>query len=108
MSVVPPLPADEMDRIIKLSDYDLDYGDMQENFKDLTKLAAKVAGTEISFINLIDTFTQWTISNYGHSLEQMAREDSVCQYTIVAKKPFEVNDLVVKVHAVLSQQVGLA
>jgi len=93
MSVVPPIPADEMDRIIKLSDFDLDYGGMQENFKDLTKLAAKVAGTEISFINLIDTFTQWTISNHGHSLEQMPREDSVCQYTIVAKKAFEVNDL---------------
>jgi len=93
MSVVPPIPADEMDRIIKLSGYDLDYSGMQEGFKDLTKLAAKVAGTEISLINVVDTLTQWTVSNYNLPLEQMPREDSVCQYTIVAKESLEVNDL---------------
>jgi signal transduction histidine kinase len=93
MTTPPPIPANEMDRIIKLSDFDLDYAEMQESFKDLTKLAAKVAGTEISLINLIDTFTQWTISNYGLPLEQMPREDSVCQYTIVSKDFFEVEDL---------------
>ena len=93
MTISPPIPANEMNRIIKLSDFDLDYGEMQESFKDLTKLAAKVAGTEISLINLIDTFTQWTISNYGLPLEQMPREDSVCQYTIVSKESFEVKDL---------------
>jgi signal transduction histidine kinase len=93
MSVAPPMPANEMDRVIKLSGYDLDYAGMQESFKDLTKLAAKVAGTEVSLINLIDTLTQWTVSNYGLQLEQMAREDSVCQYTIVAKESLEVKDL---------------
>jgi signal transduction histidine kinase len=93
MPVIPPIPANEMDRIIKLSDYDLDYAGMQESFQNLTRLAAKVAGTEISLINLIDTFTQWTISNYGLPLEQMPREDSVCQYTIVSSESFEVNDL---------------
>jgi signal transduction histidine kinase len=88
-----PLPPNEMDRIIKLSECDLDYADMQESFKDLTKLAARVAGTEISLINLIDTFTQWTVSNHGLPLQQMPREDSVCQYTIVSEEHFEVPDL---------------
>jgi nitrogen-specific signal transduction histidine kinase len=88
-----PLPPNEMDRIIKLSEFDLDYADMQESFKDLTKLAARVAGTEISLINLIDTFTQWTVSNHGLPLQQMPREDSVCQYTIVSEEHFEVPDL---------------
>lgn len=88
-----PIPENEIERVLKLAELDIDYSDMQENLKDLTKLAAKVAGTEISLINLIDTFTQWTISNYGLSLEQMPREDSVCQYTIISKESFEVNDL---------------
>lgn len=92
-SIHPPIPDNEMERVFKLAELDIDYSDMQENLKDLTKLAAKVAGTEISLINLIDTFTQWTISNYGLPLEQMPREDSVCQYTIVSKESFEVNDL---------------
>lgn len=89
----PPIPANEMDRIIRLSELDLDYSDIQESLKDLSKLAAKVAGTSISLINLIDSFTQWTVARYGLDLEQMAREESVCQYTIVAEESFEVPDL---------------
>jgi signal transduction histidine kinase len=94
MSTVAPIPKNEMERIIELSDLDMDYSEFQDSFKDLTKLAAKVAGTEISLINLIDSFTQWSIANYGLPLEQMPREDSVCQYTIVAESgQFEVKDL---------------
>ncbi|MCW3088905.1 MAG: hypothetical protein JWQ78_2291, partial [Sediminibacterium sp.] len=47
MRINPPVPENEMDRITKLSDLDLDYSDNSEALKDLTKLAAKVAGTEI-------------------------------------------------------------
>ncbi len=94
MNNTPPVPQNEWERIIKLSEFDLDYSDRKEALGDLTRLAAKVAGTEISLINLIDSFTQWSISDYGLPLEQMPREDSVCQYTIVAKEEkFEVQDL---------------
>lgn len=89
----PPIPENEMDRIISLSDYDLDYTSFQNTFKDLAKLAAKVAGTEISLVNLIDSFTQWTITNHGLDIDQMPREDSVCQYTIATEDHFEVQDL---------------
>lgn len=88
-----PIPANEFERLINLSEFDIDYGKVQEPFNDLTKLAAKVAGTEISLINLIDTFTQWTVSNYGLDVDQMSREDSVCQYTIVGTDSYEVKDL---------------
>ena len=83
----------EMKRVISLAELDLDYSDMQDALGELSKLAATVAGTEISLINLIDSFTQWTISQYGFSLEQMPREDSICQYTIHTKEYFEVKDL---------------
>lgn len=88
-----PLPEKEMQRVIELSEFDLDYSSLQENFKDLAKLAAKVAGTNISLVNMIDSFTQWTVSNFGLEIEQMPREDSVCQYTIVSDQFFEVKDL---------------
>lgn len=87
------IPADELERLMSLAEYDLDYSNHQDNFKDLAKLAAKVAGTEISLVNLIDTFTQWTISNHGLNLQQMPREDSVCRYTILNSDHFEVDDL---------------
>lgn len=93
MLIVPPIPHNEMDRIVSLSDFDLDYSDLQEKFKDLTKLAAYVAGTEVSFVNLIDSFTQWTVGNFGDANGTYPREDTVCQYTIVAEEQFEVKDL---------------
>lgn len=88
-----PLPDNELDRVIRLSDFDLDYSHLQNSLQDLTKLTAKVAGTSISLVNLIDSFTQWTVSNFGLAVEQMPREESVCQYTIVVKDNFEVKNL---------------
>ena len=57
-NIIHPVPANEMDRIIRLSELDLDYSDLSDNFKDLTHLAAKVSGTDISLVNIIDSFTQ--------------------------------------------------
>jgi len=88
-----PIPDNEMQRLLSLSELDLDYSNLEENFKDLTLLAAKVAGTEISLINLIDSFTQWTVANHGLQVDQMPREESVCQYTIMNTGHFEVQDL---------------
>ncbi len=88
-----PVPANEMERLLGLSELDIDYSDHQITFQDLAKLAAKVTGTRISLVNLIDSLTQWTISNYGLDIEQMLREDSVCQYTITESDHFEVGDL---------------
>jgi signal transduction histidine kinase len=89
----PPVPLQEMERIIELSKLDLDYTALSEDFKDLAFLAAKVAGTEISLINLIDSYTQWTIARHGIAVEQMDRKESVCQYTIASDDGFEVQDL---------------
>jgi signal transduction histidine kinase len=88
-----PIPDNELERLLNLADFDVDYTNQQESFKELAKLAAKVAGTEISLVNLIDTYTQWTISHHGLEIDQMSREDSVCQYTIMGEDGFEIKDL---------------
>ena len=88
-----PVPDNEMERLLALSELDIDYSDHQIAFQDLAKLAAKVTGTRISLVNLLDSLTQWTISNYGFDIGQMLREDSVCQYTIMESDHFEVGDL---------------
>ncbi|WP_194973081.1 GAF domain-containing sensor histidine kinase [Aquiflexum lacus] len=91
--VSPHVPKNEFERLVELSNYDLDYSSLEGHFKDLTKLAAKIAGTEISLINLIDSFTQWSVAGYGFPAVQMDREETVCQYTILGDSPFEVRDL---------------
>lgn len=90
-----PIPSNEMERLLALSEFDLEYLDLDKSFADLTKLAAKVAGTTVSLINLIDSFTQWSISSYGIALRQMPRAESVCQHTIMEENSdgFEVKDL---------------
>lgn len=88
-----PVPFNEMERVINLAEFDLDFSNLENNFKDLAKLAAKIAGTPISLINLIDSYTQWSVSNHGIPITQMPREDSVCQYTIMSNDYFEVKDL---------------
>jgi signal transduction histidine kinase len=88
-----PIPDNESERLISLSNMDFDYTNHEENFKDLTLLAAKTAGTEISLINIIDSFTQWSISSHGINLKQSPREESICQYTIMTDHPLEVPDL---------------
>ncbi|GGI50237.1 sensor histidine kinase [Mucilaginibacter galii] len=87
------MPANELERLKTLSDLDLDYSGLNDNLKSLSVLAAKIAGTDISMVNLIDSLTQWTIANHGLEIDQMDREDSVCQYTIVERDEFEVKDL---------------
>lgn len=88
-----PIPQNEMQRLLNLSELDLDYRGHEDNFKDLTKLAAKIAGTEISLINLIDSYTQWSIASYGRDTSQTPREDTVCQYTIMTNDALEIPDL---------------
>lgn len=88
-----PVPQNEMQRLLSLSELDLDYSELYEEFKDLAMLAAKIAGTDISLINLIDSYTTWTISGHGLEIQQTPREESLCQYTIAGQAQFEVSDL---------------
>lgn len=88
-----PLPENEEQRVAMLAEYDLDYADLQASFKGLAELAAKIAGTSVSLVNLIDAYTQWTICSHGIFLEQMPRDESVCQYTILENECFEVKNL---------------
>lgn len=90
---ISPIPHNEHQRLLHLSSLDIDYTSLSENFKDLNRLAAKVAGTEISLINLIDAYTQWTIGSHGLDVEPLDREETVCQYTIMSDQAFEVPDL---------------
>lgn len=93
MKITYPRPNNEAARAMAVMELDLDYTELSDMFKDLARLAARIAGTEISLVNLIDTYTQWTIANHGLAIEQMAREDSVCTYTITTPESFEIKML---------------
>ena len=83
----------EYRRIKRLSEFDLDYGNLHEEFKSLVELAAHVAGTEISLINLIDQHSQWSVSRHNLDVFQMDLEYSICQHTIQSDHIMEISHL---------------
>jgi signal transduction histidine kinase len=83
----------ELQRVKCLSEFDLEYDKLQPEFENLTRLAASIAGTDISVVNLIDSYTQWSVSHFGMAVIQVPREESVCNYTIQQKGYFEVRRL---------------
>ncbi len=88
-----PFTKDELGRITALADLALDYSNLKDTFKDLVTLAAKVTGSPIAMVNIIDNYTVWTVCSYGFDVEQTPREESICQYTILENEQFAINDL---------------
>jgi len=95
MNQLSSFHENELDRLLALSNLGIDYYEPKQGLNYLTELAAKICGTEISLVNLIDSFTQWSVSSYGMDISQMPREESVCQYTIhtSSNEGLEVKDL---------------
>lgn len=88
-----PIPKNEFERLGSLYRLNLDYSQLHNDFKDLTYLAAKIAGTDISLVNLIDAYTLWTVGNYGMTADQTPREDTICQFTILENHYMQIPDL---------------
>jgi K+-sensing histidine kinase KdpD len=88
-----PLPSNELERLSDLSAYGLDFTELEEQFKDLTALAAKISGARFSLINIIDTYTQWSVASTGFDPGQLPRDISICQYTILDEEPLEVPNI---------------
>ena len=83
----------EFERLQNLSEFNIDYESLDEGFTDLNKIAANIATTEISQLNLIDNFLQWSVSQIGTTDLQTPREETICTYTVESEKPMEVLDL---------------
>lgn len=81
----------EYNRIEKLSEFDLQYHELAEEFSQIADLAATIAGTDSSFLNLIDNYNQWSIS--ANELRNIPREDSICSVTLKSDDHLEVHGL---------------
>ena len=82
----------EFKRVLEVSQLDLDYQSLQEMFKNLTELASSITGAELSLVNILDSYWQWSIAASGMDTVVMRRENSVCQYTIGEKESLEVEN----------------
>ncbi|MGB3649885.1 MAG: ATP-binding protein [Rivularia sp. (in: cyanobacteria)] len=80
---LPPLPANEDDRLRALLRYKVLDTQAEQAFDDLTAIAAHICDTPISLISLIDENRQWFKSKVGLEATQTPKELAFCAHTIL-------------------------
>ena len=90
MTMKPPVPIDEKERIDALHRYKILDTIPEKGFDDLTLLAAQVCQVPISIISLVDEKRVWFKSKLGLSASQVSRDVAFCAYAILERKVFVV------------------
>ncbi|EIK51708.1 signal transduction histidine kinase [Stutzerimonas stutzeri TS44] len=100
MQSTPPSPASppapsaprELSRLAALLRYEILDTPEEDQFDDFTVLAARLCGTPIALISLVDEHRQWFKSRVGLGVSETPREISFCTHTIAGSGIFEVAD----------------
>lgn len=87
-----PLPANEKERLEALYGYQILDTEVEQDFDDLTHLAAHICGVPISLISLIDENRQWFKSKVGLEASETHRDLAFCAYAIHDRDIMTVND----------------
>lgn len=87
--------TNECKRVLTLSNLEIDHSELESECKVLIELASKITNMDVTLINLLDSFTQWTIAWQGFQISTMPKDECICQYTIAEKEFFEVEDMTV-------------
>ncbi len=77
-----PLPPDENARLAALDESGLVFTPAEERFDRLTRLAAKLFGTPMVAISLVDQDLQWFKSSVGLDVAQTPRSVSFCAHAL--------------------------
>jgi len=87
-----PLPSNEAQRLAALIQCGVLDTEAEPAFDDLTKLAARLCGTPIALVSLLDASRQWFKSRVGLDACQTPREQAFCGYAILKDEPLIITD----------------
>ncbi|MDZ4101279.1 MAG: ATP-binding protein [Hydrogenophaga sp.] len=80
---IPPLPANEAQRLSRLHGLNILDTLPQKAFDDISALAQLICGTPVAMITLIDQNRQWFKSRIGIEAQEIPRELAFCSHAIL-------------------------
>ena len=92
MSPAQP-PSTEADRLAALRSYDVLDTSSEDVFDDLVALAARLTGSPIALVALVDAERQWFKARHGLDVQETHRDHAFCAHTILdPARPLVVED----------------
>ncbi len=85
-------PDREAERLSALASYEILDTLPERDFDDLTKLAARICGTPVALISLVDADRQWFKSRVGLDIAETPRDSSICAHALGRDGLFVVPD----------------
>lgn len=80
--IQPEIPVNEAARLAALSSFSIIDTIAEDDFDNLTLIAAQICGTPVSLISLVDNKRQWFKSKQGIDILEAPREYSFCGHAI--------------------------
>jgi signal transduction histidine kinase len=90
--IAPTLTGNEHDRLAALERYGILDTSPENAFDELVRLAAKICGTPIALISLIDATRQWFKARMGLDASETPRTVSFCAHAIHESSVFVIPD----------------
>jgi PAS domain S-box-containing protein len=88
----PATPSNELKRLADLYEYGILDTAAEKIFDEVAELAAEICGTRFAGITLVDKDRQWFKAEFGLTIGETSRDESVCGHAILETDVFEVTD----------------